>query len=82
MEKIFRVFECTGQQWVQLATYMFHSVAEDWWRTMERPYEMLADEISWTAFRTKFLTKSIPVHIRDQKFREFQTLVQGDMTVY
>ena len=43
---------------------------------------MLADKISWTAFRTEFLTKFIPVHIRDQKFREFQTLVQGDMTVY
>ena len=30
MEKIFKVFECTGQQRVQLAAYMFRSVAEDW----------------------------------------------------
>ena len=33
MEKIFRVLECTGPQRVQLAAYMFRSVAEDWWRT-------------------------------------------------
>ena len=43
---------------------------------------MLADKISWTAFRTKLLTKFIPIHIRDQKFREFKILVQGDMKVY
>ena len=82
MEKIFRVFKCTGRQRLQLAAYMFRRVAEDWWRTVQRPYEMLANEILWTAFRTEFLTKFIPVHIKDQKFREFQTLVQGDMTVY
>ena len=32
MEKIFRAFECTGRQRVQLANYMLHSVAEDRWR--------------------------------------------------
>ena len=82
MENIFRVFKCIGRQRVQLAAYMFRSIAEDWWRTVQRPYEMLADEIAWIAFRTEFLTKLISVHIRDQKFREFQTLVQGDKTVY
>ncbi|XXG60313.1 hypothetical protein AAC387_Pa04g2252 [Persea americana] len=71
MEKIFRVFKYTGRQRVQLATNMFRSVAEDWWRTVQLPYEMLADEISWTVFKTEFLTKFIPAHIRDQKLREF-----------
>lgn len=28
MEKIFRVFECSGRQRVQLAAYMFRGVAE------------------------------------------------------
>lgn len=43
---------------------------------------MLADEITWISFRVDFLKKHISVHIRDQKFREFQTLVQGNITVY
>ena len=43
---------------------------------------MIGDEAAWTAFRTDFLRKFIPAHIRDQKLREFQTLVHGVMTVY
>ncbi|XXG79636.1 hypothetical protein AAC387_Pa09g0665 [Persea americana] len=82
MEKIFRVFECSGHQRVQLAAYMFRGVAKDWWRTMQRPYEMIWDEAAWTAFRIDFLHKFILVHIRDQKLKEFLTSVQGDMTVY
>ena len=34
MEKIFKVFECSGRQRVQLASYMFRSVADDWRRTV------------------------------------------------
>ena len=49
---------------------------------MQRPYELTGDKAAWTAFRTNFLWKFIPAHIRDQKVREFQDLVQGDMTVY
>lgn len=82
MEKIFRVFECTNQQKVQLAAYMFRGVAEDWWRTIQRHYEAIGDEIAWTAFKADFLRKFIPSHIRDRKMREFQALVQGSMTVY
>ena len=54
---------------------MFCSVAEDWWRNVHTPFDMLADEIAWIAFRTDFLRKFILAHIRDQKLREFQTLV-------
>ena len=75
MEKIFRVIECSGRQRVKLAAYMFHGIAEDWWRTMQRPYEVIGDEAAWTAFRTDFLRKFIPAHIRDEKLKEFQTLV-------
>ena len=81
MEKIFRVFECSGRQQVQLAAYMFRGVAEDWWRVTQRPYEEIGDEVAWTAFKTDFLRKFIPTHVRERKLREFQTLVQGSMTV-
>ena len=67
---------------MQLAAYMFRGVAKDWWRTVQHPYEIIGDEIAWTAFMTDFLRKFIPGHIRDQKLREFQTLIQGDMIVY
>ena len=43
---------------------------------------MIGDEAAWTSFRTDFLWKFIPVHVRDQQLREFQDLVQGDMAVY
>ncbi|WP_368858375.1 hypothetical protein, partial [Streptomyces clavifer] len=46
------------------------------------PFEGIGDEIAWAAFRSDFLRKFIPAHIREQKLREFQALVQGDMTVY
>ena len=49
---------------------------------MQRPYELIGDGAAWTAFRIDFLRKFIPVHVRDQKLREFQDLVQGNMTVY
>ena len=65
MEKIFRVFKCIGRQRVQLAAYMFRSVAEDWWRTVQRPYELIGDEVAWTTFRTDFFRKFILAHIRD-----------------
>lgn len=35
-----------------------------------------------TSFRTDFLPKFIPVHIKDLKLWEFQTLMQGSMIVY
>lgn len=38
-------------------------------------------EITWTFFKWVFLKKFIPEHIRYQKMREFQTFVQGRMTV-
>ncbi|XXG82959.1 hypothetical protein AAC387_Pa10g0830 [Persea americana] len=46
MEKIFRVSECLGRQRVQLATYMFCGIADDWWKTVQRPYEVTGDELS------------------------------------
>lgn len=65
MDNILMVFECLGRQRVQLATYLFHSVADDWWRTVQSPYEMLTNDITWTVFRTDFLNKFILVHIKD-----------------
>lgn len=49
---------------------MFRSVAKDWWRTVHAPYEMLTDDIAWTAFRTDFLKKFIPAYVKAKKFME------------
>ena len=48
---------------------------------MQRPYEEIGDKVAWTVFKTDFLRKFIPTHVRERKLREFQTLVQGSMTV-
>ena len=71
IEKIFKVFECLGRRRVQLAAYMFRGVAKDWWRVMQRPYKIIGDEVAWTAFRTDYLKKFIPAHVRKRKLREF-----------
>lgn len=38
-------------------------------------------KITWTFFKRVFLKKFISGHIRYQEMREFQTFVQGRMTV-
>lgn len=46
IEKMFKVFECIGQQNVQLVAFMFRSVAKTWWRTVEATYLPMADPFS------------------------------------
>lgn len=77
-KKIFKVYEWTDHQRLQLANYMFRSIAEDRWRTVEGPYELLEDEIVWDTFKAKLMKKFILAYIHKQKFKD---LVQGDVTV-
>lgn len=40
-DKIFKIFECTEQQKVQFAAFMFRSVVETWQRTIEATYTVM-----------------------------------------
>lgn len=79
LKKIFQLFHCTGRQRVQLAVYLFGGVAKNWW-TVEAPYEHIEDGVAWETFKKQF-SKFIPDHVSAQKFRNFEQLVQGDVSV-
>ena len=81
MEKIYKVFKCTGIQQVQLAAHMFRGAATRWWKTVKHPYEMVAEDVAWKTFANQFQKKFIPERYRDQKMEEFERLVQGDLSV-
>lgn len=57
VEKIFKVFECTRQQKVQLAAFMFRSVANTWWHTIKATYIDLPDDVVWDRFKTTFFER-------------------------
>ena len=81
MEKIYEVFKWTGVQQVHLADHMFHRAAERWWKTVKHLYESVKEEVAWKIFTEQFQNKFIPKHYRDQKMKEFEQLVQGDLLV-
>ncbi|WP_274923111.1 hypothetical protein, partial [Streptomyces clavifer] len=80
-ENIFEVFQCTGGQRVQLASSLFTSSADIWWKTIREEFRHMADGVAWANFKGQFLDKYVPSHIKRQKAAEFQLLVQGSMTV-
>lgn len=63
MEKIFKVFRCSEQQRVQLAAFMFPSVTDTLWHTVESSYAYMADDIVWDRFTVAVKKKFIPDHI-------------------
>lgn len=58
VENIFKVFEYTGKQKVQLEAFIFQGVVETWWRTPR-----MADLLVCEAFRKALCKKFISDHI-------------------
>ncbi|KAJ8621066.1 hypothetical protein MRB53_029595 [Persea americana] len=81
MEGIFEVMGCTEHQKAILAAFKLEGDAKEWWKTAKRPFNGQETEITWAFFKREFIKKFIPDHIRAQKKREFETLVQGNLTV-
>lgn len=63
VKKIFKVFRCSGQQRVQLAAFMFRSVTDTLWHTVESSFAYMADDIVWDRFTVAIKKKFIPDHI-------------------
>ncbi|KAF5465159.1 hypothetical protein F2P56_015188 [Juglans regia] len=84
LERTFEVCGCTEAQMVLYGSYMLQGEAANWWEMkrplLERELGSLA-AVSWQQFKKEFDDRYFPVSVRRQKAREFNNLVQGNMTV-
>ncbi|KAF5458523.1 hypothetical protein F2P56_022546 [Juglans regia] len=84
LEKTFEICGCTETQKVLYASYLLQGDATAWWETKR---ELLVMElgsiaaVSWVRFKREFNDRFFPNTMRKQKAREFNNLVQGEMTV-
>ncbi|XP_058111232.1 uncharacterized protein LOC131254259 [Magnolia sinica] len=68
------------QERVPLAVFLLHSEAQHWWAFVSRVAR--TDFVwTWKDFMDWFNQKFFPEHVQQQRALEFETLVQGDMTV-
>ncbi|KAG6676615.1 hypothetical protein I3842_15G160600 [Carya illinoinensis] len=84
LERTFEVFGCTEAEKVLYASYLLQGEAADWWKTKRELLEMELGSfaaVSWLRFMKEFDDRFFPIFVRRQKAREFNNLVQGDMTV-
>ncbi|XP_027344466.1 uncharacterized protein LOC113856877 [Abrus precatorius] len=82
IEKIFLTMGCAEERKVLYATYMLIGDAEMWWHRARAMLEARGEVITWAVFRSSFLGKFFPSHVRAAKEREFLNLVQGNSSVY
>ncbi|XP_027338106.1 uncharacterized protein LOC113852046 [Abrus precatorius] len=82
IEKIFLTMGCAEERKVLHATYMLTGDAEMWWHGAHAMLEARGEVITWVVFRSSFLGKFFPSHVRAAKEREFLNLVQGNSSVY
>ncbi|XP_027905803.1 uncharacterized protein LOC114165359 [Vigna unguiculata] len=80
-EKICRVLGCTDEQRLLFVTFLLVADAEYWWQGMQQLMQTRGEQVTWTAFRTRFLEKYFPDSARHEREAEFLTLQQGTMTV-
>ncbi|XP_035546704.1 uncharacterized protein LOC118348692 [Juglans regia] len=84
LERTFEVCGCIEAHMVLYGSYMLQGEAANWWETKRPLLEMVLGSlaaVSWQRFKKEFDDRYFPVSVRRQKAREFNNLVQGDMTV-
>ncbi|XP_035540236.1 uncharacterized protein LOC118344218 [Juglans regia] len=84
LEKTFEICGCIETQKVLYASYLLQGDATAWWETKRELLEMELGSIaavSWVRFKREFNDRFFPNTMRKQKAREFNNLVQGEMTV-
>ncbi|XP_041017964.1 uncharacterized protein LOC121260188 [Juglans microcarpa x Juglans regia] len=84
LEKTFEICGCTETQKVLYASYLLQDDATAWWGTKRELLEMELGSIAavfWPRFKKEFNDRFFLNIMRKQKTREFNNLVQGEMTV-
>jgi hypothetical protein len=81
VEKIFKVLHCTDETKLEYATFLLIGEAENWWSGAKSIMQNNEEELTWEAFRRKFLDKYFPKSARAEKEKQFLNLYQGNMSV-
>ena len=79
IKKKLRTLGIPPEYCVDFATYMFEGKAEEWLESQGDDYDI--PSLSWDEFEALFKRSFIPENHRLRMIREFDDLVQGDMTV-
>lgn len=69
---------------VLYGSYLLQGEAANWWQTKRQLLEMELGSfaaVSWRRWKKEFDDRFFPVSLRRQMAREFNSLVQGGMTV-
>ncbi|XP_012571192.1 uncharacterized protein [Cicer arietinum] len=81
IKKIFEILHCLDNAKVEYATYLMIGEAEYWWRGAKKMMETNHEELTWEAFKNKFLEKYFPKSARVEKEAQFLKLYQGNLTI-
>ncbi|XP_050902870.1 uncharacterized protein LOC127115335 [Lathyrus oleraceus] len=81
IEKIVEVIYCTGETKLEYTIFLLIGEAESWWRGAKSIIHNKGEELTWGAFRKKFLDKYFPRSARAEKEAQFLRLHQSNMSV-
>ncbi|XP_062164957.1 uncharacterized protein LOC133871539 [Alnus glutinosa] len=81
--RLFEVIGCTNEQRVLYAGYKLIDEASRWWESRREllDLEMGGAEVTWTRYKKEFNDRFFPRAQQQLRAREFQNLVQGNLTV-
>lgn len=80
VERAFQRMECPPDRQVRVAEDLMEDSAYFWWDHVSRR-RVDTGPMTWAEFRVLFLERYFSSAIQDQKYREFQDLQQGDISV-
>ncbi|XP_057982454.1 uncharacterized protein LOC131167659 [Malania oleifera] len=83
MEELLQILRCTDEQKVFYSSFKMRGEAKQWWYSMKLLLKQESGSaiITWERFKEVFFQRFFPKYIRDAKAKEFENLIQGNMTV-
>ncbi|XP_027922937.1 uncharacterized protein LOC114180844 [Vigna unguiculata] len=81
MERIFDAKRCPDESRLAFTVYMLTGEAEHWWASMKMVMEEKHEDVTWRAFKKRFLSEYFPDSVRYAKEVEFLQLTQGNKSV-
>jgi len=79
MKKIFDVVEVPDNKRINIGTFYLSRTADMWWGTVRTTFQ--GPGATWTSFTEALRAKFYPMHMQEQKQREYLTLKQENMSV-
>ena len=81
MERIFDAKRCPDESRLAFTIYMLTGEAEHWWASMRLVMEEKHEDVTWEAFKRRFLLEYFLDSVRYAKEVEFLQLTQGNKSV-